>query len=286
MMHPLDAHFPLNSVKPSAERDRSMAPLLCSENAMSSMLFYQNISPLNDKQHASLRISPVRNYRFTAHSNSVPVLSGEFADCARHYPIVFARSDSGVVPVAMLGLRDRDNLFVDALGRWSATYVPAFVRRYPFVIGAGEGGQMVVCIDEQAACLSHATGEPLFIAGQPAPALKQAMGFLREFQSAATATAAMAARLDELALFRDADSLAQLKNGRQFRLTGMCVVDEQRLAALDDTVVLELFKSGTLRLIHMHLMSLGNLTPLIDRLSLRDAQAGKPVDTQKSLATV
>ncbi len=243
---------------------------------MSAMLFYQNIVPLNDKGHADLRVQPLRTYRFAATSNSVPVLAGEFAECARRYPIVFARSDTGTVPAVMLGLRDHENLFVDAAGRWMSGYIPAFVRRYPFVLGAGEGGQMVVCVDDKASCFSKTEGEPLFVDGQPSATLKQSMNFLREFQNAAEATAAMATRIEALGLLRDADSLAQLKNGKQFRLGGMRVIDEQRLAELDDVTTLELFRSGAMRLIHIHLMSLGNLSSLIDRLSARDAQSGKP----------
>jgi hypothetical protein len=60
-----------------------------------------------------------------------------------------------------------------------------------------------------------------------------------------------------------------LNDGTQFRLNGMSVVDEAKLRALDKEVVFELFGSGLLGLIHAHLISLGNLADLVDRLSKR-----------------
>ena len=242
---------------------------------MSEMLFYQRVVALNDQLHSALRMRPLNHFRYAARANSVPILAGEFVECARHYPIVFAQGDVGIVPAAVLGLRDNENLFVGADGKWDANYVPAFVRRYPFVPGKGEGDQFVVCIDEAASCFGGPDGEFLFHEGKPAPALENAISFLTEFQSAAGLTEQLAARVNELGLLRAADSQAQLNDGRQYRLGGMQVVDEQKLGALADEVIVELFKSGAMHMIYLHLHSLGNLGKLVDRLSERESLAKK-----------
>jgi hypothetical protein len=175
------------------------------------------------------------------------------------------------VAAALLGLREAENLYVDQDGKWDARYVPAFVRRYPFVPGKGPQGELLVCIDETSECFDTKEGEPLFRNGKPTPQLEHAMKFLAEFHQAAAITEALGRRLQELGVMRQADSVAQLTDGTQFRLNGLNVVDESRLRALDRDVVQELFVSGGLAVIYAHLMSLGNLAGLVDRLSKRGA---------------
>jgi hypothetical protein len=233
---------------------------------MSEMLFYKRVVALNDQVHATLRVKPVTRFLFASQSNSVPILAAEFSECAREYPIVFARGAQGTVPAVLLGLREQENLFVGSDGQWDARYIPAFVRRYPFVPGKDAQGQLVVCIDEEAPCFDRKDGEALFTDGKPTQQLDQAIGFLRDFQHGAQSTEAMGARIDALGLLRDADSVAQLNDGSQFRLSGLRVVDEAKLRALDQATVMEIFSSGTLGLIYAHILSLSNLGRLVDRM--------------------
>lgn len=100
---------------------------------MKTLLFYDNVVVLNRDTHRELRLKPQDSLSFAAETNCVPLALVEFGDVAREYPIVFARLPGGLVPVALLGLRDAENLYLNAEGKWDARYVPAFVRRYPFV---------------------------------------------------------------------------------------------------------------------------------------------------------
>ena len=238
---------------------------------MSEMIFYERVVVLNDKTHGGLRVRPASSFAYAARTNSVPLLSSEFFEAAREYPIVFARGEAGPVAAALLGLREAENLFVDRDGKWDARYVPAFVRRYPFVPGKGPQGELLVCIDEASSCFDAGEGEALFQEGKPTPQLEHAMKFLAEFHQAAAITETLGRRLQDLGVLRQADSVAQLTDGTQFRLNGLNVVDESKLRALDRGVVQELFASGGLAVIYAHLMSLGNLGGLVDRLSKRGA---------------
>jgi len=238
---------------------------------MSEMIFYERVVALNDQTHAGLRVRPASSYAYAARTNSVPLLSSEFFECAREYPIVFARGEAGPVAAALLGLREAENLYVGKDGTWDARYVPAFVRRYPFVPGKGAQGELLVCIDEASECFDATQGEPLFREGKPTPQLEHAMKFLAEFHQGAATTELLGRRLQNLGLLRQADSVAQLNDGTQFRLNGLNVVDESKLRALDRDIVQELFVSGGLAVIYAHLMSLGNLCALVDRLSKRGA---------------
>jgi hypothetical protein len=236
---------------------------------MAEMILYERVVALNEHQHGDLKVRPTTSFSYAAKTNSVPLLAGEFFECAREYPIVFVRGDAGPVPAALLGLREAENLYVDSDGKWDARYVPAFVRRYPFVPGKGPQGELLVCIDEASPCFNSSEGEALFVGGKPSAQLEHAIKFLGEFHQAATATELLGRRLEELGLLRLADSVAQLNDGSQFRLNGLNVVDEVKLRALDRDAVQELFANGSLAAIYYHLLSLGNLGVLVDRLSRR-----------------
>jgi len=240
---------------------------------MSELMFYERVVALNDKTHSKLKVRPTTSFAYAAKTNSVPILASEFFDCAREYPIVFASGEGGLVPAVLLGLRESENLFVGSNGKWDARYVPAFVRRYPFVPGKGPQGDLLVCIDESSPCFSTKEGEALFADGKPTPQLDHAMKFLTEFHQGVTVTEALARRINELGLLRQADSVAHLHDGSQFRLNGLSVVDEAKLRTLEPGVVQELFANGSLAVVYAHLMSLGNLGTLVDRLSRRGTGA-------------
>ena len=70
-----------------------------------------------------------------------------------------------------------------------------------------------------------------------------------------------------------------MQDGSQFRLNGLSVVDEAKLRTLEPAVVQELFANGSLAVVYAHLMSLGNLGTLVDRLSRRGTGA-KPAATR------
>jgi hypothetical protein len=242
---------------------------------MAEMMFYERVVSLGDKLHAGLKVRPAVNFAYAARANSVPVLASEFFECAREYPIVFGRGESGPLPVVLLGLRDGENLFVDAHGKWDARYVPAFVRRYPFVPVNSSKGDLLVCIDEASECFSTEEGEALFADGKPTPQLEHAIKFLREFHQAALATEQLGRRIAELGLLRQADPAAQLSDGSQIRLNGLDVIDEAKLRELNRDAVQELFASGGLGVIYAHLLSLGHLAGLVDRLGRRKPKRKK-----------
>ena len=117
---------------------------------MANLLFYQKPVPINKNDHKSKKIRGTdNNFKFAGKTNSVILAGVEFSEAAKEYPLVFALAGERIIPVALLGLRNEENLFLNEDGSWDARYIPAFVRRYPFVLAeTGEPGQRVVCIDE------------------------------------------------------------------------------------------------------------------------------------------
>ncbi len=249
---------------------------------MAAVMFYEKPVLLNREAHKAKKIAPSASFAFAGKANSLYLAGVEFIEACKEYPIVFTQvGGDKIVPVAMLGLREGENLFIGAEGKWSAGYIPAFVRRYPFVLAELQGQNLGVCIDEAFAGLNDKEGEALFDAqGQDTPFLKNALDFLSEYQREYARTEAFCQRLEQAGLLIEMNAKADLTDGRSFTINHVMIVDEKKLMALPDAVALSLFRSGELHLVAMHLMSLSNMQRLVDRMSERKSPlmpAPKPV---------
>lgn len=237
-----------------------------------TLLFYDRPVPLSRETHHGARFrSTPGNFSFARTTNSVPLAGVEFAAAARDYPVVFSGSDaSNTIPVALVGLSQDENYFVDAKGVWQGAYVPAFVRRYPFVLAEKGDGQFTVCVDEAYPGFNADDGEPLFDAdGKERPFLKSTLDFLSEYQGRMQQTQAFVKRLHEWGLLKPQVIRVAPKGKPVFVLQGMLVVDEPQLLKLDKARLETLFRSGELGWIYAHLISLGNLQRLSNRFDQR-----------------
>jgi SapC len=236
---------------------------------MAAVMFYEKPVLLNRESHKAKKIAPSGSFAFAGKANSLYMAGVEFIEACKEYPIVFTQVGEGkIVPVAMLGLREGENLFVSVDGKWSAGYVPAFVRRYPFVLAELEGQQMGVCIDEGYAGLNEKDGEALFDSkGNNTPFLQNALDFLNRYQVEYMRTERFCQRLKDMGLLMEMNAKADLFDGTSFMVNGLMVVDERKLLQLTDAQALEVFRSGELSWIYAHLVSLSNLNRLVDKLA-------------------
>ncbi|AKQ55352.1 SapC family protein [Bordetella hinzii] len=253
---------------------------------MSATVFYERAVALDRAAHqdTKIQIQP-DHYAFARDTNALPIAASEFADAGRHYPIVFVGDEQGNFHVAvLLGLEDRSNLFVTAEGMWKAdTYVPAFARRYPFVLGTtSDADRLAVCIDESYPGINSAEGVALFEDGKETGYLTQMMEFLRVFQGEMELTKQMAQRLNELGLLVAKTITISQTEGDRY-LSGFWVVDDQKFAGIDDVRVVELHRSGILRLIELHRASLGNVPRLA--MMLDEQRRQKALQQQEVAST-
>lgn len=238
---------------------------------MAEAIYYEKPVLLDREKHRRRRVRTSSSFAFARKANSLYIAGVEFNEACKEYAIVFTRSGNGkVVPVVMLGLRARENLFVDGQDRWIGRYVPAFVRRYPFVLAELPGQALGVCIDEGFDGLNESEGEALFDAeGKDTPFLRNALDFLTQYQREYLRTEAFCQRLEQAGLFKEMSARADLVDGRSFTVGSVLVVDEKKLMELPDATALSLFRSGELGLVAMHLVSLSNMQALVDRISER-----------------
>lgn len=238
--------------------------------AAGSPLFYSRPVPLQSDVHADLRILPGK-LDFAAKSNAIPLVVGEFSLALHHFPILFA--GPAAVPMAALGVTD-DNLFVTD-GKWEAdSYIPAYVRRHPFIFIDTDGSQnFVLGIDEDSdrVVSGGEEGDALFVDGKPSELLQQAMDFCGRFTGEHDHTQAFSAALVEQDLLVVRNANVRLQNGRELTLQGFSVVDVEKFQKLPDAVVLDWHGKGWLGLVHQHLMSLSRFGELSRRESQRAA---------------
>ncbi len=237
---------------------------------------YSSLIPLDRHQHAGLSIVPQRNQAWCGKLGSVFLSAVELAkDCA-DYPIAFVReTNSGeYLPVALLGLRAQENLFVDGKGQWKpGTYIPADVRRFPFCIAEvpatdGSEPQRLICVQRDQLAPS---ATPYFDAGGEATAAwKPVQDLIEAVESARQQTRTFTRRLEAFGLFTPFDALAlPSSGGQQMRLQGLHRVDEDRLNALGAREQKLLMRKGELRAVYAHLLSLENFARLLDMTQIR-----------------
>ncbi len=224
-------------------------------------LFYSRPAALNAGLHGDLKLKG-GDFAFAADTNASPLAVVEFASAGRHYPIVF--SDADHFPLALLGL-ERQNRFLDQ-GQWEANaYVPAYIRRYPFVFIETRENGFALAVDMASERLQAEEGAAFFADGKPSELTEGAMAFCKEFHAAHVMTRAFVTALKAHDLLVPHHVDARLGPDTPLKLSGFSVVDRARFDALADEAVLEWHRNGWLALVHLHLNSLDRFNDLLVR---------------------
>jgi hypothetical protein len=241
---------------------------------MSNPPMYGELQPLDREVHKNLKLdtaAPVVSR--VADQNSVFLAAVEFGDACKEFPVVFVRTGDAaadgkqsVAPLAVLGLKPGSNLFVDG-DKWTANYVPAYVRRYPFAMARldGNANSLAVCYDSKWTGFGETTGEALFANGEPTEFLLNARAFLENFEQEAERTRLICNLLSEMDLLQDMRFEATLPNGEKLDVEGFLALDEKKYSELADDKVLQLHRNGLVALIEMHRLSMSNMNRLAAR---------------------
>lgn len=234
-------------------------------------LFYTQPTPLDAKKHAKLGLKKGFGFGFTKEVNAVPINLVEMPQICHFYPIAFS-PDGNATPVAILGLRDNENLFVNKDGSWlEASYVPAYIRRYPFIFSEipGHSAQLSLCVDMTDDVTGENTDQPFFDKeGKASPLSANALEFCKSYHSAAQQTLEFSEALAKSGLLVDRAAQIEVAGGKRVNFSGFRIVDEKKLAELSDKDFLEWRKKGWLPFLYAHLFSGGQwqrLTYLLNK---------------------
>lgn len=228
-------------------------------------LFYRDPHPLSSERHGGKSIAVKTDYSFASETNSVPLTAMECSLAMRVYPIVFTTGDP-VVPVAVLGLRGAKNEFVGINGSWRTdAYIPAYVRRYPFILmESPDKLQFTLCVDEASSLVVDGDEQPFFNDGEPSELVKNALQFCSAYQGQHTFTLEFTAAIEKYGLLIENRASISLKSGKQLSLSGFRMVDEEKFKALPDDVFLDWRQRGWIPLVYCHLLSMGNWQALVE----------------------
>lgn len=234
-----------------------------------SPIFYRQPEPLDVRRHKTLGLNDASEYQFAVGANAIPIHVGEFALVARDYPIVFVGGDTPM-PVAIVGIRQNENLFVDSNGGWAAgRYIPAYVRRYPFLFLRNDSeNQLILCFDKASNRVVEGAQNPFFEGEEPSEFTKKALEFATSVQQQFSATERFMTFLKERDLLTTQQRNFVLFTGEQRSLTDFQAIDETKFNELDDEAFLSLRKTGAIGAIYCHLVSLNSWVGLIHRANM------------------
>ncbi len=243
-------------------------------------LFYNDLVPLNTRDHATWQARAVDKAPWLAHQHAVPLTAEEFPQAARHFPIVFA-SGENTVPLALMGLNEGVNVFVGDDGTVAENlYLPAYARRYPFMLAKLQptSEELSLCFDPASGLIGAFTdGQPLFDGDAPSAATQAALQFCEQFEQAGQRTQAFIEELKKHQLLMEGEvSIQQQDNAQPFVYRGFQMVDQEKLRNVRGDVLRGWAQSGLLPLLYAHIFSL----ELISTVFARQVQQGKGPQVQ------
>jgi hypothetical protein len=232
-------------------------------------LFYSQPVPFDTAVHGALQFAEAApDFGFASGVNVIPLLVSEVAQAVRHYPLVFLPSTQDVAPtlVALVDLGDNVNRFVNSQGQWRAdTYIPAYVRRYPFLpLRVPDKPDPILGIDIGASWINAKGGEVLVDAtGHATPRLERVMAFQLEYQQQAEMTVVMCAALQGSAVLEPRTLSWKSAQGEPRQVDGFLCVQETKLKALTPGALTALHQADALGLAYAQLLSMSNLQGLV-----------------------
>jgi hypothetical protein len=245
-------------------------------NAAPLPLLYNSLDALNSGQHGKMKLKKSYALPSIGQTHAVPVTVEEFTVIQRHYPIIFSAGENSV-PLALLGLNEGVNTFFDEDGRPidSHTYIPAYLRRYPFLLAKlrPDSDELSLCFDPTAEAIGEdADGAPLFDGDQPSETTRNILAFCEQFETAGQRTQAFMEELQQTGLLMDGEVAIQPDGVEQpFLYRGFRMVDEEKLRDLRGDELRKMNQSGMLAAIHAHLFSLTQIRDVF----ARQVQQGK-----------
>jgi len=232
-------------------------------------LFYKDLMPLNSRDHAAWRARPSDKAPWLADQHAVPLTVEEFPQAQRFYPIVFASGDNPV-PLALMGLNEGVNVFIESDGKPTAPiYLPAYARRYPFLLAKlnPQSQELSLCFDPSSEVIGEfAEGELLFADDQPSEATRNALTFCEGFEQAGQRTTLFIDELTKHDLLMEGEvAIQQGGSDRPFVYRGFKMVNQDKLRELRGDLLRTWNQSGLLPLIYAHLFSLDLIRDIFAR---------------------
>lgn len=228
---------------------------------------FKQLVPLNSDAHRELTFAPNQSFDFARQLVMIPLSLAELFKAARELVIVFPLE--GGVPQALVGVESGKNLYINEAGQWIGRYVPAHLRRYPFILNEistsnGErnasGRKFGLQVDIKSAHLTAGNGNRLFDEqGQPTEILEHVKKTLQLMQADFERTKDLIHQMDLMNLLIEKQLIISEKSPEPKQLNGVRVVNADVLSKLTGEQLADMRSSGILNMIYAHLISMTNL---------------------------
>ena len=231
--------------------------------------------PLNSRDHVSWNSRTTDTATWIVGQHAIPLTAEEFVHASRDFPIVFSAADQPV-PLALMGLNEGINTYFDDEGKLiEQVYVPAYARRYPFMLAklTPDTEELSLCFDPTSGLVGEfEDGTALFENGEPSDSCKATLEFCRNFEEAGFRTNGFVEDLKKHDLLMDGEvAIQQPGNEQPFIYRGFKMVNQEKLRELRGDVLRTMNQNGMLALIFAHLFSLDHMSTLF----ARQVQQGK-----------
>ena len=245
------------------------------QQAAALPLFYRKPFALQARVHSEISLKRNANFRFALNTNAIPLTTAEFYHAQRDYPIVFT-AEAVPLPVAVVGIKDAVNLFVQPDGTWRrGAYVPAYVRRYPFLFAEQpDTKDLTLCIDEASDLIEATKDNPFFKDGASTEITKKALDFCIAYQRNFEAAREFGRTLAQVELLVARDARVTVGPNETIVVRGFKMIDEEKFNQLPADAFLEWRTKGWIALIYAHLLSLGSWDKLVQIYHERQAAPG------------
>ncbi|MGB5257985.1 MAG: SapC family protein, partial [Woeseiaceae bacterium] len=194
----------------------------------------------------------------------------EFRDIQSCYPILFTKDPNtgGFFPAAVMGFDADQNLFLQDNG-WDAPYIPAMVRRQPFLIAKrdkDDNADPVVSLDLDHPRVSQDEGEALFDSdGGTTEFLNQKIALLDKLHHGLQHSSGFVDTLLQHELLEQVTLDIAFNDGSKKSVEGFYCIAEERLYRLKGDVLESLNQAGYLQPVFMAVASMSRMRDVIER---------------------
>jgi len=223
---------------------------------------YKNVKILNPKEHSFYRYTTPDNLYFAKDLNLIPITFSEIKLLCCDFPIVIIKNKEEYMLTLLVG--EKTNQALDENGKWQGEYLPAFIRKYPFILSNIENQeQLHLGFDMESGCFSSPEGQALFEAdGTPTHIITESMSLLENIAKEMQITGGILAKLAEYEVLEQS-SYTITKEGEESRAVGgFFVINREKISKLQDEQLLQISKNGWMEMIELHTLSLKNISKL------------------------
>jgi hypothetical protein len=228
---------------------------------------YQDLEILNKINHKNNSVKEIKDFSYAKNLMNAPITVTEFFEACKNYPILFTKDkDENWFASIMLGYKENENIFIDDKGAWDKLhYIPAFVRRYPFIfVEQKNNDELIVALNKDSLSIDKKDeSRKLFNdKGENTEFLNNVISFLNQFYVDSMATKEFVKQLDEWELLEEKIATVITPNQEQFNINGLYIVNEEKLKHLSKKKKDEICNKNAIPLITAHLISLSNIQKL------------------------